>query len=196
MGGSRKPAGKPMAQRNSPTALRVKARRAEAARLRMLGLDYRSIAERMGVSVGGAHKLVKQASDEMRRDASEAIDIQRRIELERLDHATRVVMGQLSQLAASKRVNTHAPDQLVRLSERRAKLLGLDAATQLIVQQQLDAKLAQGLMDGLEAIKEVLHISDEDYLRALEHLAAREGSSSASGEGARETEREEDEPIH
>jgi hypothetical protein len=161
---------------NTPDALRVKAAVAEAAKLRILGLGYRQIGERMGVTASTAHKYVTRAAEGYELQAAEAIDTQRKLELARLDHAMTVVMSQIAKLATSTKPNPAAIDQLVRVSERRAKLLGLDAALEVKVQQamgnEIDAVIAR-LRDGL---------NDEEFAKALAALGV--GSAEGAGEPA------------
>ena len=168
----------------APTVLKSKARRAEAAQLRMLGMDYRAIAAKMGVSVAWAHELVKSAADEMDQIAKESMEVQRRVELDRLDHATRILMSHVTQLAKAD-PSPSAFDQLIRVIERRCKILGLDAATQLMVQQQVSEKLPMELMKGLQAIKAALNLSDDDYERAL-HILTGEGPVFSAGSSSQD----------
>lgn len=174
----------------APSVLAHKARRAEAAQYRMLGMDYRSIAAKMGLSVAGAYGLVKSAAEEMDQLAKESMETQRRIELERLDHATRILMSHVTQLSKAD-PSPSAFDQLIRVIERRCKILGLDAATQLMVQQQVSEQLPNELVKGLHAIKVALNLSDEDYDRALKIIAG----PAAVGGGSAEDPSGEDQPL-
>jgi len=137
---------------------------AEAAKLRIMGLTYAQIAQRMGCSAGAAHKYVKRAAEGYELQAAEAIETQRKLETARLDHAMTVVMSQIARLAQSTKPNPAAIDQLVRISERRAKLLGLDAATEVLVTQRLESELAA----VVEALRGAL--DDAAFTKALAAL--------------------------
>lgn len=121
-------------------------RDAEAARLRAKGMGYRAIAQQLGVSVSNAHEAVQRALAAIRAEgAAEA----RTLELERLDLAQAAVTAALE---AKHFTVSHgkviykgkaplpdwgpvlaAVDRLVRISESRRKLLGLDAETKVSV---------------------------------------------------------------
>lgn len=114
-------------------------RDAQAARLRFYGFSYRQIAQQMNwASPATAHRAVARALHEVVREAGEDL---LKLETARLDAAVAPVLriietGQpLEQLAA---VNT-----LVKLSESRRKLLGLDAPVRadLRVQSSVDSQL-------------------------------------------------------
>jgi len=115
-------------------------RDAEAARLRARGLSYRAIAARMGVDVSTAHAAVQRA---LKATVEEPAADVRVLELERLDRMYETVMGVLERkhvTVSNGKVVTlddepieddgpvlAAVDRLLRIQERRAKLLGLDA---------------------------------------------------------------------
>lgn len=87
--------------------------------LRARGLPYRTIAERVGFAgPSGAHKAVMAALDDMLREPTEHV---RQLELERLDYLWNCLMERVSLGDA------HAVNAAVRVMERRARLLGLDA---------------------------------------------------------------------
>ena len=95
--------------------------RDEALSLRKAGWSYARIAEKLGVSRGGAYKIVQTALDEIREHYRETAHEVVSLELERLDEMTRALeskvgYGDATSIAAA-----------LRVMERRAKLLGLDA---------------------------------------------------------------------
>ncbi|MEU9792893.1 helix-turn-helix domain-containing protein [Streptomyces sparsogenes] len=117
-------------------------RDAEAARLRARGLSYRAIAAELGVDLHTAHNAVKRALAAIVQEPAEDV---RRMELERLDALYEAAMGVLERehvtVSQGKIIYQgdepllddgpvlQAIDRLLRIQERRAKLLGLDAAT-------------------------------------------------------------------
>lgn len=159
---------------NTPTALRVKAHVAEAAKLRMMGLSYRQIGERMGCSGSVAHGYVKRAAEGYELAAAEAIETQRKLELARLDHATTIVMAQVAKLASSNKPNPAAVDQLIRISERRAKLLGLDAVFEVKVQQSMSQEI-EAVLSRLRA-----SLNDDEFAKVVSALGG--GSEEDKGE--------------
>jgi hypothetical protein len=114
-------------------------RDAEAARLRSRGLSYRQIAAQLGMDVGNAHRAVQRAMAAIVAEpAADAIAF----ELDRLDQLYRAALAVLEArhiTVSNGRVVEldgvplpddgpvlQAIDRLVRISESRRKLLGLD----------------------------------------------------------------------
>lgn len=93
----------------------------EALNLRRIGLSYTQIAKRIGCSTAWAQKLVVTALAETVRERNLATADLIQIDLERLDAALLaiwpgVVNGDVSKI-----------DRLLRILQRRARMLGLDA---------------------------------------------------------------------
>ncbi len=116
-------------------------RDAEAARLRSRGRTYSQIAEELGFcDKSAAHHAVARVFDGFK---VEARDLLIKIELDKLDMMTRAVIDVLEAehytvsdgrivYLGDKELLDHAPvlqavDRLLKISDRRAKLLGLDA---------------------------------------------------------------------
>lgn len=100
---------------------RVKAseRARQALELRKAGLPYAEIASRLGWRTpSGAHAAVMRALDRAMREPAEEL---RKIELARLDSLHQAIWP------TALRGDLGAIDRELRISERRAKLLGLDA---------------------------------------------------------------------
>jgi hypothetical protein len=106
---------------------RVKAakRRTEALELRLAGYTYAQIGERLGCSLQRAHRIVTQEFERLtkeRTDAAQALVSQELERLERLHraHWDKALAGDME-----------ATDRIIKLMNRRAKLLGLDVPTTL-----------------------------------------------------------------
>jgi AcrR family transcriptional regulator len=100
---------------------------AEALKLRSEGLTYREVAERLGINTSTAYRRVENA---LRAIPADGVDEMRQLEGERLDklHAAlwdRALEGDLQ-----------AIDRLLTISNRRAKLFGLDAPTRQVNELQ------------------------------------------------------------
>ncbi len=115
-------------------------RDAEAARLRSRGLSYRAIAAELGIDVHTAHDAVQRALQAIRAEgAAEA----RTLELERLDVLHNQALAILEskhtdpdtgeELPAAAELRLKAVATLLKVQERRARLLGLDAETKVSV---------------------------------------------------------------
>lgn len=152
----------------------VAARRTEAVRLRARGVPYPDIAKRLGCSeevarqdVSRAHKLraqeLRDGVDELIAEQVEEIDSLRAM-------AWRIAASNHRKVGASGAasrdeqgnpiydltVNLQAIDKIIKLEERKSKLLGLDAAlkvdmkTQVVTVDAIDAAII-GLREQLEA---------------------------------------------
>lgn len=92
--------------------------RNKALELRKRGYNFRQIAQALDITVSSAHKTVQVAIAEIPRD--NAIDV-RLLELERVDRMLDAIWD------AATSGDVRAIDTALRLMERRAKYLGLDA---------------------------------------------------------------------
>ena len=131
----------------------VLAREAEVVKLRRGGLTWDMIAERVGyASPSAAHFAYQRAA---RRVVQEGIEDIRRVETERLDLAQSAIWGKVLQGDNSSIAN------LLRIMERRAKLLGLDQP----IRQQV----------------EVISYDGNTVRSELERILAIAGNSGAQG---------------
>jgi len=103
---------------------RIAARREKAIALRVRGKTVRDIAKELGVSVGLAHSDLDAVRSELAEQTREYAETERSFQLARLDEATQLCM-RLIQEAGDE--GLAAVDRLVKLEDRRAKLLGTDA---------------------------------------------------------------------
>ncbi|MCF3101436.1 hypothetical protein IPZ58_07560 [Streptomyces roseoverticillatus] len=117
-------------------------RDAEAAELRARGMSYRRIAAELGIDVHTAHDAVERALKAIVQEPAEKV---RALELERLDllyeRAVQVLERRHVTVSQGRIVREgdqplqddgpvlQAIDRLLKIQERRARLLGLDAAT-------------------------------------------------------------------
>lgn len=118
------------------------ARRTEAVSMALAGFTYEQIGDRLNLSPRGAHQLVTRTLEESR---NYAVDDLRRVENARLDRAqaaiwTEVIGGDL------KAIST-----FLRISERRAKLNGLDAPSKIAMAVEIKQEMEQQLQ-VLEAV--------------------------------------------
>jgi hypothetical protein len=96
-------------------------RRLKALQLRMAGASYRAIGSQLGVSEKTAHQDVQRELKAIAEQSAEEAQAVRTLDLERLDAMTIAIWGQV------RAGNLGAIDRALRISERRAKLLGIDA---------------------------------------------------------------------
>lgn len=96
-------------------------RRAKALELRKSGMTYSAIGKALGVSICMAHKDVHHVIDQLAKEARETAEAVRDIELERLDAMLKALWP------AVEEGDTSSISTALRVAERRARLLGLDA---------------------------------------------------------------------
>jgi hypothetical protein len=146
----------------------IELRQAEALKLRVAGFTFREIGRKLGISNCMAHKDVQAALAEYREETAENVAVERGVQLQRLDAAAKVAINVLNgrlpnadelgedagpdelaeALAEAEEIKLKAIDRIVKLEERRAKLLGLDAPTKT----EVDAKVS-GVASPSEAAR-------------------------------------------
>jgi len=98
-------------------------KQAQALKLRLAGVSYDDIARTVGYKgPSGAYQAVKSA---MKKTLQEPAGELRTLEITRLDEALRAIWPQV------KKGNLLAIDRYLKISERRAKILGIDSKTQV-----------------------------------------------------------------
>jgi hypothetical protein len=119
--------------RQNPTRVPAHDRRIKALELRKAGATYQEIADALGFgNRANACRAVTQALTETIAEAAEPL---RKLEVERLDKMLRSIWLKVTQ-GDVVAINTG-----LRIMERRAKLLGLDAPTQTIVDQVTEVRV-------------------------------------------------------
>jgi hypothetical protein len=120
-------------KKTSPLTVAAKAKAAKALELRMEGKTFDAIAEELGYAgKQGAYDAVKRSLDAITREPAESL---LRLDLERLDamwgiHYLNAQAGDVQALAAC-----------MKIMERRAKMLGLDAPEK----REIEATVQSGL---------------------------------------------------
>jgi predicted transcriptional regulator len=116
---------KPNVGKKSPDAINAAVRAGEALRLRCKGKTYNQIAKVLGVSSGSVYNYISTALRELREQTAETAEELRELELSKYDAWQQAAEQVLEQ--GDETAQLHAIDRLLRVSERRSKLLGLDA---------------------------------------------------------------------
>jgi len=111
------------APRRGQAADQIALRRLRALELRRAGCSYRQIASQLGVDLHTAHSDVMAEVLELRNETKHEAQDLRDIELARCDELT-FALWPTAQAGDAKAVSA-----VMRISERRARLLGLDAPT-------------------------------------------------------------------
>jgi hypothetical protein len=115
-----RPITSPMGGQTPGQDIQTREERLDALHMRKAGLSYTQIGRQLGMTKAGAHKLVKTALEELRSATTEAAADVIQLELERLDA---MLMGLW---APATRGDGGAVDRVLKIMERRSRLLGLD----------------------------------------------------------------------
>lgn len=118
----------PLNTTNAARAAKGLEHRRQALELRRMGLGYEAIGAQLGLGKSQAHRLVQAALADCREQVTAHADELRSEELSRLD-------GMLQGLwPRARKGEAAAVDRVLKIGERRAKLLGLDAPTRTALQ--------------------------------------------------------------
>lgn len=105
-------------------------RRSEIWRMRMTGATYEQIGKAFGITRQAVHKHIRLTLEQLNEERLENAQQYRDAELARLDDALRIVYSSLPSSKDGRWIeNEHllkAVDRIVKISERRSRLLGLD----------------------------------------------------------------------
>jgi hypothetical protein len=154
-------------------------RRAKALELRLAGNSYRDIAKKTGVALSTSWEDINDGLLMLADQEQEKAKVLRQLELERLDA---LLLGHWSKAITG---DYDASRVVLRIADRRAKLLGLDKPEQLDVTQNINVgpnwSLIQGvLMATLQAFPE----ARAAVAQALMQINPIEGELSESGSNA------------
>jgi hypothetical protein len=127
------------AKNKRPKAIVTLEREAEAIELRKAGLTYAQIGEALGISEVGAHKAVGRALEKFKSEMAEQTADVRQLELQRLDALFYGVW------LKAQSGDPASIGSAMKIMERRAKLLGLDAATKSELSGPDGGPLAMGV---------------------------------------------------
>lgn len=130
--------------KNSQSKAEIAEKRQKCLELRKFGASFRSISEQQGISLGQVHKYVSDALAEINQLTATNAEELRQLELQRLDTATLAIAKLV------KQGDLRAVDRWLRISERRSKLLGLDAP----IQQQVKLETEKQLVQTLDALQQ------------------------------------------
>jgi len=129
--------------------------RSRAVELRKLGMSYQEIGKQLGISAQAAHKTVQKAMTEVKARQEDDAKIAKTLELEKLDNVEMRLWTE-SKTAAVPAFNT-----MLKVFERRARLMGLDAPV----------KHASTNIEGTETIDQrIREMSDSEIQARLDEL--------------------------
>ena len=131
-------------------SIAVRQKGQQAIRLRMAGATIAQIASQLGyASEAGAYKAIMRELEATARDQGESTEAVRQLELKRLDQMQFPLWNQV--LTGDQGAITTA----LRIQERRASLLGLDAP------KQIEARVRIDVISWNQAIRDFIDIYRE-----------------------------------
>jgi len=140
-----------------PRTVAARVRGQQAVKLRMAGATLGDIAKQLGFkSDAGAYKSVMRELEATAHDTTEGTEAVRQLELKRLDQM------QFPLWASVLSGDIPATTTALRIQERRAALLGLDAP------KQLEARVRIDVISWNQALRDFLHIYREYHGAAPE----------------------------
>ena len=176
-----------MPRRESPTGPRRLAAAEltrQATALKKAGKTYEEIRRILGCSKGAVVKAVQRGLAELKAETAADAAVLRTIEAARLDTAQAAIWP------AVLKGDLGAIDRFVRVSQRRAALLGLDAPTQRVLTgpdggpiQHAVGSLADALRVGLGDEQPEDQVPDTDPPRIAEAVVEEIGTSSGTEDG-------------
>jgi len=140
--------------------------RARAVELRKLGMSYADIGKQLDISAQAAHKTVGKAMTEVKTLQDADAIITKTMELEKLDKVEMRLWNE-SKVAAVPAFNT-----MLKVFERRAKLMGLDAPvkhanTNIEGTITLDHRIAT--MSDQEIVERLAELDEKLGVVAVQH---------------------------
>lgn len=112
-------------KKSEATKIKILERQRQALQLRKNGVSYRLIGDQLSISHVQAQRDIKAALELSRKDVRQEAETYRALELERLDDMLFNINNQV------RSGHLGAIDRALKIMERRAKLLGLDAPEKL-----------------------------------------------------------------
>jgi hypothetical protein len=147
-------------QKAPPKKVEKLEQKSKAIQMRMLRFSYRAIAERLGITHTTAERWVAEAMGEYNQTRLQGAEKLRERELAHLDYL-------ITKLAPKIEAgDTGAIGSAVRVSERRARLLGLDAPAKVEVTNtvlHIDySKLSDGELQTLQTLLDKSGVIDAE----------------------------------
>ena len=144
-------------RRSRRTSIAVRQRGQEAIKLRMAGATITQIASQLGyANESGAYKAIMRELEQTAQDMGESTEAVRQLELKRLDQMQFPIWNQV--LAGDQ----GAIGTALRIQERRASLMGLDAP------KQIEARVRIDVMSWNQAIRDFLELYREYHRNSPE----------------------------
>lgn len=133
---------------NDASHLAAVDRQAQALDLRRAGASLRDIGRALGVDHTTAKKYLDKAMADLQAAQNEKAEATRAVELDRLERLHMALWPIATGKDTEPDTRNKTIDRLIRISERRSKLLGLDAP----VKQELTGKDGEPIKQRIEVV--------------------------------------------
>lgn len=130
-------------------------RRVEAMSLRMAGLTYQQIGDRLGITLEGAYKMVKRSFNTVESDTVEEM---RELENDRLDRAQAAIWPKVLK-GDEKAIGT-----FLRISSQRSRINGLDSPTKIDISVGVRNEMETALNQLEELVMEAEVVEDAEVV--------------------------------
>ena len=138
-----------------PERERAAERRLQAFQLRKAGNTYEAIGEALGVSKVAAYKLVRRVVESLDSQSQAEAKVYRALQLARLEEALKAIWPQ------AMAGDLGAVDRVVKILEREAKLMCLDAPAKIDVTARVRQMAIENGLDPDEAVETARRIIKE-----------------------------------
>ena len=137
-------------------------KRKQAAQLRLAGVDWQTIADRVGyASRGAAYTAVEQARQRSQRELDETVDELRQLDLDRIGRLLAAVWPK------ALKGDEKAVESAHKLIMSDAKLRGLEPPTKIMLMARIEVEAAN-VVEAIMAAITVLDLPPDKRMLALE----------------------------
>ena len=142
-------------QATSLEKIEISKRNRDILKLRLSGLSLQDIGDAVGITASAVHKVITKELALITVGPAKDLKIQELLKLDTLQAA----LWPQAMTGCNKSINT-----LLKLAERRSKLLGLDAETNQNINISSDSSVR---LEHLQAIKDLSNVQDPNILQKL-----------------------------
>ena len=142
-------------QATSLEKIEISKRNRDILKLRLSGLSLQDIGDAVGITASAVHKVITKELALITVGPAKDLKMQELLKLDTLQAA----LWPQAMTGCNKSINT-----LLKLAERRSKLLGLDAETNQNINISSDSSVR---LEHLQAIKDLSNVQDPNILQKL-----------------------------
>lgn len=135
---------------NEAAHLATLEKRAQVLELRRAGASLRDMERALGIDKNTAKRYLDEAMADLQAAQNEKAEATRAVELDRLERLHMVLWPTATAKDTDADTRNKAVDRLIRISERRSKLLGLDAPVRADVNISGSVSMTDFLREGGE----------------------------------------------